>query len=265
MPAALVVVWAAVLGALVGSFLNVVVWRVPRGESIVRPPSACPACGHPIRPRDNVPVVSWLVLGGRCRDCKSRISARYPLVELGTAGAFALVAVRFGLTASLPAFLYLAAVGIALSLIDLDTHRLPDPIVLTAYPITAVLLAAAAWATGDWSALLRAGIGGASLWAVYFVLMVVKEGAMGFGDVKFAGVLGAAMAWVGWGALIVGGFAAFLFGGIVGLGLLVVRRGDRRTKVPFGPWMVLGAAVGAAVGETLWRGYLDVIGMSAGV
>jgi len=253
-----------VVGLLIGSFLNVVIWRVPRGESIVSPPSACPRCGHAIRPFDNVPVLSWLLLRGRCRDCRAPISARYPLVEAATGLLFVLVAVRLGWTWALPAYLYLAAIGLALALIDLDTHRLPDALVLPAYPVLAVLLAVASWTADDWPALLRAVIGGAILWTLYFVLMAVRSGGMGFGDVKLAGVLGAGLAWLGWGALAIGASSAFLLGGTYAIGLLVSRRAGRESRVPFGPWMVLGAAVGVAVGEQLWRAYLDAVMVTAG-
>jgi len=257
------VVALGVVGLLLGSFLNVVIWRVPRGESIVVPPSACPRCGHRIRARDNVPVLSWLLLRARCRDCGAPISGRYPLVELATGLLYVLVLLRLGWSAELPAYLYLASIGVALALIDLDTHRLPDPIVLSAYPVLAVLLTVASWADGDWSALLRALIGGAALWVLYFVLLAVK-GGMGFGDVKLAGVLGAGLGWLGWGPLVIGAFAAFLLGGLFGLALIVARRAGGKTKVPFGPWMVLGAAVGVAAGEPLWGAYLDLITVSAG-
>jgi leader peptidase (prepilin peptidase) / N-methyltransferase len=250
-----------VVGLLVGSFLNVVVWRVPRGGSVVAPPSACPSCDTRIRARDNVPVVSWLVLQGRCRDCSTPISARYPLVEASTGVLFALVGLRFGPSWALPAFLYLAAIAVALALIDLDTHRLPDAIVLPAYPVTAALLVLASWGTQDWGALVRAGIGGAVLFGLYFALAVAKPGGMGFGDVKLAGVLGGALAWIGWGALVVGGFAAFLLGGLFSIGLLLTKRAGRTSGIPFGPWMLLGAAVGVAVGEPLWQGYLRLIGV----
>ncbi len=252
---------AAVLGLVVGSFLNVVVWRVPRGESVVRPASACPGCGHPIRRRDNVPVLSWLLLRGRCRDCSRPISRRYPLVEAGTALVFAGVAWRLvDQPWALPAYLYLAAIGVALALIDLDVHRLPDAIVLLSYPVLAVLLVVASWGGDDWSALLRALIGGLGLWGLYFLLAVIKPGGMGFGDVKLAGVLGAALAWVGWGALAVGAFGAFLTGGLFAIGLVLVRRAGRRSKVPFGPWMILGAAIGLAAGQQLWSAYLGLFG-----
>lgn len=248
----------ALLGALglaVGSFLNVVIWRVPRGESVVRPPSACPRCGTPIRHRDNVPVLSWVLLRGRCRDCGDRISPRYPLVELGTGVLFALVAVRFaGQPWSIPAYAYLAAIGVALAAIDLDVHRLPDAVVLPSYPVLAALLALASWGVDDWQALGRAGIGAVVLGAFYLVPGLL--GGMGLGDVKLAPILGAALAWLGWGALAVGAFAAFLVGGAWAVVLLLGRRAGRRSRVPFGPWMILGAAIGVAVGEQLWNLYL---------
>lgn len=249
----------ALLGLLVGSFLNVVIWRVPRGESVVRPPSACPGCARAISARDNIPVVSWVLLRGRCRGCKEPISVRYPLVEVGTAAAFAGVALRFGVTWSLPAFLYLAAICVALVLIDIDVHRLPDAIVLPAYVVLPLVLTLAAWAGGDWEALARAGIGGAGLYAFYFVAMVIYPGGMGFGDVKLAGVLGIALGWVGWGALVVGAFSAFLTGGVFSIALLLLRRADRKSGIPFGPWMIVGAAVGIGFGELLWSAYLGLM------
>ena len=247
-----------VLGLLVGSFLNVVVWRVPRGESVAHPPSACPACGRPIRPRDNVPVLSWLLLRGRCRDCRSPISARYPAVEVATAVLFALVALRVEPWA-VPAYAYLAAIGVALALIDLDTHRLPNAIVLPSYPVLATLLALASWATGDWSAAVRAVIGGVALWAAYFALCLAHPRGMGFGDVKLAGLLGGALAWSGWGPFAVGSFGAFVLGGLFGIGLLVTRRATRGSGIPFGPWMLLGAAVGIAVGGPAWTWYVGLL------
>lgn len=262
MPDLLLAGSAGLLGLLIGSFLNVVVWRVPRGESVVSPPSACPSCGRLIRRRDNVPVLSWLVLRGRCRDCSAPISPRYPLVEAATAVAFALVAWRIGAEWELGAFFWLAGAGIALVLIDLDVHRLPDAIVLPSYPVVLTLLALASLDPGgesDWGALVRALAGGAILFAAYFVMAVAYPGGMGFGDVKLAGVLGMGLGWLGWGSLVVGGFAAFLLGGLFSLGLLALRRAGRRSGIPFGPWMVAGAAVGVAVGEPVWRGYLGLI------
>lgn len=250
----------ACLGLLIGSFLNVVIWRVPRGESVVSPPSACPRCGHRIAARDNVPIVSWLALRGRCRSCGAPISARYPLVEASTAVLFALVGLRVGFSWAAPAYLYLAAIGVALTMIDLDVHRLPDRIVLPSYPVLVVLLAVASWSEADFGALLRAAIGGAALFAFYFVVMVVYPAGMGFGDAKLAGLLGLALGWIGWGALVVGAFAAFLVGGLLSIALLVTHRATRKSGIPFGPFMVLGAAIGIAVGQPAWAAYLAVLG-----
>jgi len=261
-PDTLLALVVGVLGLLVGSFLNVVVWRVPRGESVVSPPSACPACGHRIRARDNVPVLSWLVLRGRCRDCGAPISPRYPLVELSTAVLFAGTAALVGWAWTLPAALYLVAIGVALTLIDIDVKRLPNAIVLPSYPVVAALLALAAWnpgGTSDWPALVRAAVGCVLMYVVYLVLVLVYPAGMGFGDVKLAGVLGLYLGWAGWGALAVGWFAAYLLGGVFGLALMLARRAGPKSGIPFGPWMILGAVVGLVVGEPLWSAYLGLI------
>lgn len=248
-----------VLGLLVGSFLNVVIWRVPRGESVVTPPSACPRCGTRILARDNVPVLGWLVLRGRCRTCREPISARYPLVELATGLLFAGTALWTGLSWTLPAYLYLAAVSVALALIDLDTRRLPNAIVLPSYGVVAVLLAVAAWGHGDPAPFGRAALGGAALYGFYFLLMVAHSRGMGFGDVKLAGVLGLYLGWVGWDALVVGAFTAFLLGGIAGAVLMATGRATRKTGVPFGPFMLLGAAIGLTLGPRIADAYVSLL------
>ncbi|HXD61012.1 MAG TPA: prepilin peptidase [Lacisediminihabitans sp.] len=264
-----------VIGLVIGSFLNVVIYRVPLKESIVSPPSACPNCGHTIRGYDNIPVLSWLVLRGRCRDCHARISVRYPLVELGTAILFMIVALHFGpalLAAkttpmvgsavfALLAYLYLAAISVALALIDLDVRRLPNAIVLPSYLVGAVLLAAASVLGADYEALLRAVIGCGALGLAYLLMALVSPGGMGFGDVKLAGVLGLFLGWLGWGPLAVGAIAAFLLGGIFGIILILTRRGGRKTAIPFGPWMLAGAWVGILVGEPAWNAYLSSFGL----
>ena len=247
----LLVVAVGLLGLVVGSFLNVVIWRVPRGESIVRPGSHCPSCGHAVRARDNVPVLSWLLLRGSCRDCGEPISPRYPLVELLTGVLFALMAWRFDATAVLPAYLYLTAIGVALAAIDLDTRRLPNVLTLPSYPVGLALLAVAAGVEGTWSPLLGAVLGAVALFAFYFLLALVYPAGMGFGDVKLAGVLGMYLGWLGWGVVVVGGFLGFLIGAVVGVGLMAVGRARRRTAIPFGPSMVAGAFVAILAGQAL--------------
>ena len=263
------------LGLAFGSFMTVVVSRVPAGESVIRPRSRCPSCGTPIRERDNIPVVSWLLLRGKCRGCAQPISARYPLVEAGTAVAFVLVTARFGPAVldaqsapdalagalELVAFLTLTAVSIALALIDLDTKRLPNVIVIPSLLAGVVLLGAAALIRGDLTALAGALLGGAGLFVLYLVLALVSRGGMGMGDVKLAAVLGLYLGFLGWGNLLVGAFAAFIFGGLFGLLLLVVRRAGRKSGIPFGPWMILGAWLGVFAGEYLARGYFDAVGV----
>ena len=259
------VIVVGVFGLVIGSFLNVVVWRVPRGESIVSPPSACPRCGHAIRAYDNIPVVSWLVLRGHCRDCGEPISRRYPLVEAATGVLFALTAWFTGVSWTLPALLYLVAVSVALALIDLDVHRLPDAIVLPSYVVALALLALAAWnpaGTADWGALVRALVGALSLLAVYLVMRVVYPRGMGLGDVKLAGVLGLYLGWFGWAPIVVGWFAAFVFGGLYSLALLATRRAGRTSGIPFGPWMLLGAVAGIVAGRAVGTWYLHVVGLS---
>jgi leader peptidase (prepilin peptidase)/N-methyltransferase len=256
MTAALVVL-AGVVGLVVGSFLNVVIWRVPRGESVVRPASHCPACGGPVRPRDNVPVLSYLLLGGRCRDCDASISVRYPLVEAGTGLVFGLLAARLGPDWALPGFLYLGAVGVALALIDIDLHRLPNVLVLPSYVVGGLLLGAAAALDTDGGAVLRIAAGGAALFAFYFLLALIYPSGMGFGDVKLAGVLGMYLAYLGWAELVVGAFLGFLFGGVIGGGLMMVGRAGRKTKIPFGPFMLLGALVAVLWGGALGDLYLN--------
>jgi leader peptidase (prepilin peptidase)/N-methyltransferase len=252
------VAFVALLGLLVGSFLNVVVWRVPRGESVVTPPSACPSCHALIRPRDNIPVLGWLLLRGRCRDCHAAISPRYPLVEAATAALFAAMALRFGISAALPAYLYLCAVGLALALIDVDVKRLPDALTLPSYVVGGVLLAIPAVVDHNGHGLLRAALGGAAMFAVYFALCFAYPAGMGFGDVKLSGVLGLYTAWLGWDVWGAGLLLGFLSGGFFGIALVLLKRGGRKTAVPFGPFMLLGALVAVLAGHWLVDGYLSI-------
>ena len=251
-----------VLGLLVGSFLTVVVERVPAGLSVVRPRSACSACGHPIRSRDNVPVVSWVLLAGRCRDCSTALPVRYPAVEAATGLLFAALAAVHGPVAVLPALLYVAAAGVALALIDLDHHRLPDAIVLPSYPVLAALLLVAGLRTDDppvGRTLLSAGI-----WlAVYGGLWLATAGrGMGAGDVKLSGLLGLLLGWLGWGPSVLGLFAGFVVGSVVGVALLCSGRVSRGARIAHGPFMLVGAALGVFVGTPVWHAWLGLAGLA---
>jgi leader peptidase (prepilin peptidase)/N-methyltransferase len=210
-----------------------------------------------VRPRDNVPVLSWVALRGRCRECAAQISARYPLVEMGTAAVFVVLAVRIGLEPELPAFLYLGAIGVALALIDIDVKRLPNAIVLPSYLVGATLLGLAAAIESSYSDYLRAGLGMAALFSLYFLLAFLYPAGMGFGDVKLAGVLGMYLGWLGWAEVVSGAFLGFLFGGVVGAALMAVRKAGRKSQIPFGPYMLLGALVAILAGDALADLYLD--------
>jgi leader peptidase (prepilin peptidase) / N-methyltransferase len=254
---------AFVLGVVIGSFLNVVAYRVPRGQSLVRPASHCPACQAPVRARHNVPVLGWLVLRGRCADCRTRIPVRYPLVELGTGVAFVAVALRLGqlgLRAAVPAFLYFTAIGIALTLIDLEVRRLPNAIVLPSYPVLALALAGSAWWQHDWWPLARAGIGAAALLVFFGAVWFIHPAGMGFGDVKLSGLIGGVLGYLSWNALVLGAFLGFLLGAVVGVTVIATGRGTRKSALPFGPFMILGALAALFLAGPIARLHLGVLG-----
>lgn len=251
-----------VCGLAIGSFLNVVIWRVPRGESVIRPRSACPSCAAEIAAKDNIPLLSWVLLHGRCRSCRARISWRYPAVEAVTGLGFVAITAWRGLAPELPALLFLSAVTVALAAIDIDVQRLPDTIVLPSIPVAIILIgigvAADSGATGWWP-LVRALIGGVVLFAVYFAIVFVYPAGMGMGDVKLAALIGLYLGWFGWGPLAVGWFAAFLLGGVFAVVLMVVRRAGRKSAVAFGPWMLVGAWVGMIAGAPISHAYLNLV------
>ncbi|HEV8558808.1 MAG TPA: prepilin peptidase [Actinophytocola sp.] len=254
MPALLILI--TLLGLAVGSFLNVVVHRVPKGLSLIAPASSCPHCGHPIRARHNVPVLGWLLLRGRCADCGAPIGPRYPLVEAGTGALFLVLALWFShlhLLSALPAYLWFAAAGLALALIDLDVRRLPNAIVLPSYPVLAALLALSAAVQHDWWSLARAAAGAAALFAFYLLLGLIHPRGMQFGDVKLAGLLGLVLGYLSWPTLILGAFGGFLLGALAGVALLAAGRGSGKTAVPFGPFMITAALLAVFLSPSLDR------------
>jgi leader peptidase (prepilin peptidase)/N-methyltransferase len=238
---AVVAAICAPFGLLIGSFLNVVIWRVPRGESVVRPGSHCPGCDAEIGARDNVPVLSWLLLRGRCRHCESRIRFRYPSVELACAVLFGIVGASFHDSWALFGYLVLVAALLALSVIDLDHFLLPNKVIYPTAAIVVPLLAAASAITGDWGALGRAALAALIDFAIFYVIWFAAPGAMGFGDVRLAALLGFALGWISWSALWLGIFLPFLLGTVGGIVLaapIVV--------VP----MLLGGVGGFVMGES---------------
>ena len=250
-------------GLVVGSFLNVAAYRIPLGKSVVHPRSACPACGEQVRSKDNIPVLSWLLLHGRCRDCGSTISPRYPIVEAATALVFVVAAAAVGARWVVPAYWWFAGVAIALVLTDLDHKRIPNRILYPGVAVGAALLFAGALADGSaagggWSALARAGLGAAAYFGLLFLLALVARGGFGFGDVKLAVLLGMFLAYQSWGVLWAGIALAFLIGGVVAVGLLVTRRAGRKTAIPFGPALVAGAFAALVVGQGIFDWYVSV-------
>lgn len=240
---------AAALGALIGSFLNVVVYRLPRGQSLLTPGSHCPSCEHAIAPVDNVPVASWLLLRGRCRHCGASISPRYPLVELITALAFAAVVAVRGFDAQLVLELPFVACLIVLAGIDLDHRLLPNKIVypMAAYGLVATLLV-------DTDDLVEHLIGGAGAFLFLLIAVLAYPRGMGMGDVKLAGAMGLFLGL----SIVPAMLAAFLSGTIVGLAI-IAREGAaaRKMAVPFGVFLALGGLVGVLAGPELIGLYED--------
>jgi leader peptidase (prepilin peptidase) / N-methyltransferase len=245
----------AVLGLAVGSFLNVVIHRVPRKESVVHPRSRCPGCGTQLAERDNVPVVSWLVLRGRCRTCAEPISARYPAVELATAVLFAVVALRFGADWALPSFLVLAAALLAVALIDLEHYIVPNRIVFPVLAMTVPLLGAAAVLDGTLRPLLTALAGAVFASGALLVVALINPRGMGMGDVKLALVLGLHLGWLGLDHVALGLFLGFLLGAVGGLLLIALGVKSRKDHVPFAPFLAAGTLLTVLAGAPLLDWY----------
>ena len=229
---------AGLAGLVVGSFLNVVAHRLPRGESIAYPGSRCPACGAPIAAYDNVPVVSWLLLGGRCRSCRAPIALRYPALELGNALLWVLVFREAPAWCDFATGAFLCSAGLVLFLIDLDFEILPDRITLPGIAVGLALSFCSARRTPLAATLGAAlGAGGLYLLALLYEKIAGQEG-MGLGDVKMLGMAGALLGPVGMLFTIM---AASLAGSVVGVALMVARGGDRKMRLRFGPFLALGA------------------------
>jgi leader peptidase (prepilin peptidase) / N-methyltransferase len=244
------IVLAAVGGLLVGSFLNVVAWRLPRGESLVSPRSRCPGCEAPIRAYDNVPVVSWVVLRARCRHCGTRISARYPLVELSTALLYVAVVVGRDGAHDIVLGLILVTVLVPVTLIDLEYRLIPNRITLPA-----AVAAIVAGAILDPGFIPEQVIAGAAGGGFFLLAALAYPRGMGMGDVKLAGVLGLYLGRAVASAILI----ALVAGIVVGIGVIAAKgaKEGRRTAVPFGPFLALGGVVALFAGNDLVETYLD--------
>lgn len=248
----MLIAFAASFGLLIGSFLNVVAYRLPNGTSVVTGRSECPNCHHQIRSFDNVPVFSWLLLRGHCRDCRAPISARYPLVEAVTAVLWALVAAVAESTVDAVLGIVLVTALVPITLIDLDHRRIPNAITLP----TAVVAIVAGTAIDPGGELGRVAAG---LGAAVFLLVpaMIRPDGMGIGDVKLAGVMGLCLG----PAVAVGLLVALVAGTLFGL-VLAARSGvekARRTQIPFGPYLAFGGVVAIAVGQPLIDSYLNTL------
>lgn len=250
-----------VLGACVGSFLNVCIYRIPREESLVRPRSHCPLCGRAIAWFDNIPLLSYAWLLGKCRRCGARISPRYPLVEFLTALSFVLLTWRHGLSLRTPIYWMTAAGLIVATFTDLEHYIIPDRISLGG--IVAGLVLSSLWPPLQEAASLwegaRAAVGGAVLGAGLLGIigalgkLAFRQDAMGLGDVKLLAAVGALM---GWRAVVFTLVVSAFVGALVGSYLLLTHRKPRRSHIPFGPFLALGAILWMLAGPGIWRAYV---------
>jgi leader peptidase (prepilin peptidase)/N-methyltransferase len=247
----MVIVYSAVLGLLIGSFLTVVVDRVPRRASIVTPGSTCGACGLRLGPLDLVPVVSWVALRGKCRQCRTSIGLEPLLVELATASLFVAMAVEFGLSWELAAYCVLSAGLVALSVIDLETQRLPREITYVTMAIGAPLLVVAALVAHEPERIWMAALGAVIYVALLGLIYLVSRGGMGDGDVRLSPLLGMYLGWSNPGLVPISLFLASIAGSVVGIAMMLLGRGGRQSAIPFGPFLAAGTIATIFVGQDL--------------
>jgi leader peptidase (prepilin peptidase)/N-methyltransferase len=245
-------VLVTICGLVVGSFLNVCIYRLPRAESIAWPGSHCPICRAPVRAYDNLPVVSYVILRGRCRTCGQAISMTYPIVELLTAGLFLGAFEWYPSPLVFQRILFGCAL-IVLFFVDLEHHRLPNEITL---PGIVAGFAFSVFMPPGWrDSLLGIVIGGGSLWLLGTVWFLLRhEEGMGFGDVKMLAMIGA---FLGWKLMLATLLVSTILGSAIGLGLITARRGDLKTALPFGCFLAIGAAVASVVGDRALDWYLS--------
>jgi leader peptidase (prepilin peptidase)/N-methyltransferase len=248
---------AAPFGLVFGSFLTVVVYRVPRGESLVRPRSRCPSCGTQIRAIDNVPVVSWLLLRGRCRACGARISPVYPQVELATGTLFVGVALRYHDPWVIVLLAPFCGLLLALSVIDARTKKLPNRLVYPALLLSIGYLLVARL-TGAEVDLLRSGLGFLALGGGLLLVAIVAPAGMGMGDVKLAALIGLVLGSRGLAPVAVAAGAGILLGGLAAI-VALVAGASRKQALPFGPFLAAGALVSVFLGSEIAERYVDLL------
>jgi len=247
---------AILFGGIIGSFLNVCIYRLPRHESVAWPASHCPACSAPIAPYDNIPVLSYLLLAGRCRSCRTSISVQYPLIELANAAGYGLLLWRFGPTGEWLAYATLFSALLVVTGIDLVHQLIPDRITLPGI-VLGVLCAITVLPTGILNSLLGILIGGGLLWGLAWASPYVfgKEG-MGGGDIKLVAMIGA---FLGWRQVLLTIMLGAIVGSVVGLTLLGARLLTREQYIPFGPFLALGAMVSLFFHQELLSWYFGLL------
>ena len=260
-PIVIFYIFAFIFGAVVGSFLNVCICRLPKNESIVFPPSHCPTCDYRIPWYDNVPIISYLILRGKCRSCKARISTQYPLVELVTALLTLFLFMRFGPTfVFLVLFLFCSAM-VVVTFIDLEHQIIPDVISLPGI-VAGFIFSFFIPQIGWLNSLIGIVVGGGSLWLVAsgYELLTKKEG-MGGGDIKLLAMMGA---FFGWKAIPFIIFVSSLVGSVIGVTVMLIRKKDAKLAIPFGPFLALGAVLYIFFGSQLIHLYLSLSGITGG-
>jgi len=238
------------VGAVIGSFLNVLIFRIPEEQSIVLPSSHCPKCGHAIRVYDNIPIISYLILRGKCRDCHEKISVQYPIVEAITALISLLLFLKFGLSFKYLSSFIFACSLITITFIDLRHQIIPDVISLPGIPVF-FLLAVFFMNLTIWESLLGILVGGGCLFAIAFLYEIVtKREGMGGGDIKLLAMLGA---FLGWKSLFFVLFVSSLLGAVVGVSIMITKGQDMKYAVPFGPFLSIAAVLYLFVGADVTR------------
>jgi leader peptidase (prepilin peptidase) / N-methyltransferase len=245
------------LGLVFGSFLTVAIHRVPAGESLVRPRSRCPSCGVQIRAVDNIPVVSWLALRGRCRACGVKISAVYPLTELGCGLLFCAVALAYEDAWQASLLAPFCGLLLALSVIDVRHHKIPNRLIYPSVPLAALVIVLGDLAGGHLD-IPRAVAGFLGYGVALLIVALIAPRGMGMGDVKLAGLIGLVLGSLALGLVGVAAGVGILLGG-VGAIVAVVMGANRKTRIPFGPFMAAGAVVAVFVGDEIADAYLRLL------
>jgi len=255
-----------ILGTAIGSFLNVCAYRIPKGESIIYPASRCPSCGEDIKPFDNIPIISYVLLGGKCRSCNSVISKKYPVVEFLTGALWALAYYHFGITLNLIVGLFFITILILLSAIDYETKIIPNKVLIPAIAISALLLPLYMLKLETIPVIANSGVqwaiagffmGGGFLYLVAVLApLIFKKEAMGGGDIKLAAFMGLYLG----GYVMLALFIGFFLGAIIGIFLITRDKNKAQDMIPFGPFLAAGSIITIFFGPQLWNGYLRLAG-----